>query len=253
MTRSSKNALRLFTVVVFTFSLCFDGEARDAKRQVGRWNLETLDQSQKRALQAFYGSELNGKTGPMQKLGYQLSHLYFADADSREALKSMPSARFGDLSLTRTGGNQFVLIDAKAAGDARVLAADLRAIGALDVSVAAPVVSARVPVRALDKIASLGSLHSLRPSLVVRRTGNSRSQGDFAVRGPAIRPPLLPNGPTGFGVSVGVISDSYNCLGGAAADSTNGEFPNGVLVLREQPGCTFGIDEGLYGDRKSVV
>ena len=47
---------------------------------------------------------------------------------------------------------------------------------------------------------------------------------------------------TGAGVKVGIISNSYNVLGGAAADVAKGYLPaNGVTVLRE--GSAGGDDE----------
>ena len=42
-------------------------------------------------------------------------------------------------------------------------------------------------------------------------------------------------GADGTGVMVGTLSDSYNCLGGAAAGVANGDLPAGVIVLDEGP------------------
>src|SRR6185437_7711059 len=49
-------------------------------------------------------------------------------------------------------------------------------------------------------------------------------------------------GVDGAGVKVGVLSDSFNLLGGAAADEADGDLPaTGVQVLQEGPS---GADEG---------
>ncbi len=62
---------------------------------------------------------------------------------------------------------------------------------------------------------------------------------DAAVGGPAARA----GGLTGSGVKIGIISDSYNLLGGAAAAEQAGLLPsNGVTVLEEGP--VGGADEG---------
>ncbi len=62
---------------------------------------------------------------------------------------------------------------------------------------------------------------------------------DAAVGGPAARA----GGLTGSGVKIGIISDSYNLLGGAAAAVQAGLLPsNGVTVLKEGP--VGGADEG---------
>jgi subtilisin family serine protease len=45
-------------------------------------------------------------------------------------------------------------------------------------------------------------------------------------------------------VKVGVLSDSYNCLGGASADVGSGDLPAGVTVVQEMSGCGSGTDEG---------
>ena len=49
----------------------------------------------------------------------------------------------------------------------------------------------------------------------------------------------------GSGVVIGVLSDSYNCLGGAANDMASGDLPQEVRVLKEYPFCEDGAsDEG---------
>ena len=50
-------------------------------------------------------------------------------------------------------------------------------------------------------------------------------------------------GVNGAGVTVGVLSDSFNCLGGAASDVTNGDL-SPVTVIQEISNCTTGTDEG---------
>ncbi len=51
----------------------------------------------------------------------------------------------------------------------------------------------------------------------------------------------LPTGYNGSGLTIGVLSDSYNSLGGAAADVASGDLPAGVNVLQDLSGQT---DEG---------
>ncbi len=49
----------------------------------------------------------------------------------------------------------------------------------------------------------------------------------------------------GSGVTIGVMSDSYDCLGGAATDVETGDLPLDVEVLKEYPFCEEdGTDEG---------
>jgi Subtilase family len=52
-------------------------------------------------------------------------------------------------------------------------------------------------------------------------------------------------GVTGKGVKIGVLSDSYNCQGGAQADINSGDLPaNGVNVIQEGNCRQSGTDEG---------
>jgi hypothetical protein len=51
-------------------------------------------------------------------------------------------------------------------------------------------------------------------------------------------------GVEGTGVMVGTLSDSYDCLGGAAAGVASGDLPAGIIVLDELTPCTDATDEG---------
>ena len=68
-----------------------------------------------------------------------------------------------------------------------------------------------------------------------RTDGNS----DAAIRGPQARAAY---GVTGAGVRIGIMSDSFNLLGGMAADIANGDLPAGVTILKEGPSGSH--DEG---------
>jgi Subtilase family len=70
----------------------------------------------------------------------------------------------------------------------------------------------------------------------VTNTGSVNTQGDVAHGADLARS----TGATGKGVKIGVLSDSYNCQGGAEADISSGDLPaEGVTVLQE------GVCEGL--------
>lgn len=187
----------------------------------------------------------------MHKAGYELTRLFHLDLLSAPlTVAKLKTNQLAGLALRQTTDSRhFVLVDAMASGDAELLRSRLEQLGAVNLSVYPPIVSGWVPIDALDQIAASNSLRFLRPSRALARTGSVTSQGDFAIRGPSVRPPATPNGPTGSGITVGIISDSYNCLGGAGSDITNDEFPNGVVVVRETPDCSSsvggpGTDEG---------
>ncbi|WP_190303201.1 S8 family peptidase [Methylomonas rhizoryzae] len=59
---------------------------------------------------------------------------------------------------------------------------------------------------------------------------NARTQGDHIIHAKQV---CSKDGLSGQGVSIAVISDSFNCLGGADAGQANGELPPTVTVLKE--------------------
>jgi len=152
--------------------------------------------------------------------------------------RSGAPGRFVELPLTGAAG--WVTIDAIAARDPSALEAELTALGARDTAVAAGLVSARIPIASIPKLESLASLQFARPAYRIHSVGAVTSQGDHAMRADIARQTF---GLDGTGVKVGVISDSFNCLGGAAGDVATGDLPV-VTVLQEDPGCGSGTDEG---------
>ncbi|MGH8586578.1 MAG: hypothetical protein ACREWE_10495 [Gammaproteobacteria bacterium] len=67
------------------------------------------------------------------------------------------------------------------------------------------------------------------------------SRGDAAIRADVAR---MTFGVVGTGVMVGTLSDSFNCLGGAAAGVASGDLPAGITVLEEGPCADGRTDEG---------
>ena len=132
-----------------------------------------------------------------------------------------------------------VVIDTAASGDPEALAADLRALGAQKVTVFGRIVSARVPITAISGLNRLSSLQLAHLAYAAIQVGDVTSQGDAAMRADLGRTAF---GVDGTGVMVGTLSDSYDCLGGAAAGVASGDLPAGVNVLDEGP-CP-ATDEG---------
>ncbi len=75
----------------------------------------------------------------------------------------------------------------------------------------------------------------------ITNAGDATSQADFIHEADRVRA-SLPTGYDGTGVKIGVLSDSYNNLNGAASDVASGELPAGVTVLEELG--SGGSDEG---------
>ncbi|MBD2770200.1 S8 family serine peptidase, partial [Hymenobacter sp. BT664] len=92
-------------------------------------------------------------------------------------------------------------------------------------------------VSALAQRGLLGVLAVRRPET---GAGKVQSQADFVLGANRVRG-ARPTGYTGQGVRIGTLSDSYNALGGAAADVASGDLPATVQVLDDLEG---GTDEG---------
>jgi hypothetical protein len=102
------------------------------------------------------------------------------------------------------------------------------------------VVSGQLPISAIPAAAGLTSLRFAQPAAAMTNVGLVTSQGDQAMRSNVARTTF---GVDGSGVKVGVLSDSFNCLGGASTDVTNGDL-SPVTVLQEISSCNGALDEG---------
>jgi Subtilase family len=145
-----------------------------------------------------------------------------------------------------------VLIDAVTRGDPRALKAALVGLGLQHASVYSNDVGGWLPVSQLDAATAATEVHSIRAAMSRTRTGAVTSQGDFVQHSAAVR---AANSLTGAGVTVGVLSDSFNCYAvyaanhvsasGAAGYANNGftadyatdistlDLPSTVNVLEE--------------------
>ena len=133
-----------------------------------------------------------------------------------------------------------VVIDAVAVGNAASLKTNLVSLGMRNAVSYGRIVSGQLPVASLPAAARLANLRFARPAAAITNVGSVTSQGDTAMRANLARATF---GVDGSGVTVGVLSDSFNCLGGAAADITSGDLSpvNGCPGACELHGVT---DEG---------
>jgi len=133
-----------------------------------------------------------------------------------------------------------VVIDAVADGDVPALRAALASLGMRNVATSGRVVSGDLPIAAIPALDATAGLRFARASYAARSVGAVTSQGDQAMRADVGRATF---GVTGAGVQVGVLSDSFDCRRGAAADIASGDL-SPVTVLQEISGCADATDEG---------
>jgi Subtilase family len=179
-----------------------------------------------------------------------------------EDLRSLsPAAKF---TQTAADATPLVLIDAVTRGDPQQLKAALVALGLQHPSAYSNDVSGWLPVTQLDAATARAEVHAIRAAMPRTRTGAVTSQGDFAQHSDVVR---SANSLSGTGITVGVLSDSYNChavfaadgvaasgaagyasngfLATAATDISTGDLPSSVNVIAEAP-CMSGSHYNGY-------
>jgi hypothetical protein len=155
-------------------------------------------------------------------------------------------ARGGSSSEFRSSNNLVrvvedrVVIQAVASEDTISLISDLQARGLTNISSFGKVVSGEISIEDLDDLASLDSLQFAQPAYKpITNVGNVTSQGDAAMQSDDARGQFSVDG---SGVTIGVLSDSYNNLDGESADIASGDLPDDVNVLLDLE--SGGSDEG---------
>jgi hypothetical protein len=175
------------------------------------------------------------KKGSMAKLMFDLAPMAAVSGANLQSADALALLQVYDRK---------VVIDAVASTDVNVLLSDLQGLGLEKGSTFGSYVSGLVPISALSSIANLDSLKFARPAYALSNVGLTTSQADVAMRADVARSSF---GVDGTGVTVGVLSDSFDYLGGAAADVASGDLPSGINVLKDLPrdgSAADGIDEG---------
>jgi hypothetical protein len=186
-----------------------------------------------------------GSSGVAAKLGPWLTNVHeeYQGSSNKRAFRSRNSA------IRVQGG--LIGLDLYA-NDGASLQRSLAGLGARNIKSHGPLVSAQVPVSALGQLAVLPALRFAIPSLAkvrVASQGDVVSQGDVSLGSNTVR---ATTGLDGSGITVGVMSDSYQCNPApfvpgaptttAAQDEASQDVPPGVEVLDN--GACPGSDEG---------
>ena len=139
-----------------------------------------------------------------------------------------PAAHY---AIEPTSGSAYVAVDAITRGDPAQLRAALVRLGMRHPAVYLNDVGGWLPVSAITQAATLTELHAMRASLSRTQAGAVTSQGDYVMRADTLRSSA---GVDGTGITVGVLSDSYNCFaqyaGKLPQTGNNGYANNGFPV-----------------------
>ena len=187
-------------------------------------------------------------SGPKTKLARRFDTQLIAMREEHRrfvARTRLPGERFQSaVRGARLSSDEYVLIDAVASQSASALLSDLSKLGLRQGSRRGRIVSGWIPVSALETLPGIVSLRHARLAMFARQVGAVTSQGDTALGTAALRTAM---GLNGAGVTIGTLSDSYNCKGSAAIDVSNNDLPAGVVVLEDLSGSVCaagGTDEG---------
>lgn len=115
--------------------------------------------------------------------------------------------------------------------DAQSLLNELQTLGLKNGQYYQRIVSGYFPIDQLEELKNVATLHFARPSYrPIKYVGKVTSQGDRVMRSDIARQTY---NITGAGSKVGILSDSYNALGGADAGVASGDLPSDVQVLKD--------------------
>eukprot|EP00899_Mesostigma_viride_P006269 jgi/Mesvir1/15643/Mv03248-RA.1 len=116
----------------------------------------------------------------------------------------------------------------------------LLSLGVNTVSIANGVVHCWMPISSIALLSekTAGYIVSWRPNPAKTQQGSVVTQGDLVMRTNLVRTQL---GLNGSGVKVGILSDSFDSLGGVQADKNSNNLPSTVQILKDLPGNS---DEG---------
>jgi hypothetical protein len=173
--------------------------------------------------------------GPAASASAKLSAGGTAISDAHPKLDSMLGAMAsselrGDKKSARLSAPSSMLVNGMITviavaqpGQATQLRSQAEALGMVNITIAENTVHGQLPPATVSQLGSLSALNFARMAGPVKTyVGSVTSQGDRAMKTDAVR---LRTSLNGSGVKIGVISDSYNALGGEAAGVASGNLP----------------------------
>ena len=134
----------------------------------------------------------------------------------------------GAIAPFATVSSNSVLIEAIANVSADALLEDLTSLGLEGGTAFGSMVSGMFPISAVSSAEFLQSMRFMRIAVPFKQVGAADNLADQAMRSDDAKAALNLNGD---GITIGILSDSYNQLSGEQADIASGDLPDNVIVL----------------------
>jgi hypothetical protein len=150
-----------------------------------------------------------------QKIGSELAELYQRYSEGEVIIQNQDD-------LVSILPDKRIIIDFVAKDNAEALLYQLQTMGLTNASSFGEVVSGSFPISQLGALESIEGLNFARPSYAITNVGATTSQADKSMGADIARNDF---GVDGSGVTIGVLSDSYNNLNGARTDISTGDIP----------------------------
>jgi len=163
-------------------------------------------------------------------------------ASGSEAFALSALSESGARNGAITSGAKYVVIDATAEdGDGATLLHQLQTdLGLIQGSSFAGMAGGLLPIESVAGLAAIADLAFASEAMSLSNVGSVTNQGDHAMLADVARATY---GMSGAGITVGVISDSFNALGGMSGDISAGDLPSGTKILGDYTGSD-ASDEG---------
>ncbi|KAF1008651.1 MAG: Fervidolysin [Luteibacter sp.] len=181
-------------------------------------------------------------------------------ASSFSAPSPSSTAQSRSSASTPVATQDFVNVDVVSKGDPGALRKQLEALGFKTEAVFRNNIGGRLPVSKIDQAAALDGVLRISAPEVHTNAGDVRSQGDSSQHSKLLRDTYVPK-VDGKGLTVGVISDSFNCSGQRNTANKNNvswshersmeddiksdDLPASPQIVKEEGDCiNSGTDEG---------
>ena len=238
--RKSRSGAVAIGLAIASLSTLFNTALAARNFQLPELNTSPTGQARVSGAQVRQSRPEKGSSIAKTTLG--LDVLYQEFQQHKTTARALAAAPFrSKQTMVKVMADDRIVIDAVSVSNPQALKGQLEALGAEVTGVAGKIVSARLAVDQVSALPELPELLFARPALAFTRTGSVTSQGDQAINADIARTTFSVDG---TGSTVGVLSDSYDCLGGAAADVSSLDLPPSVNVIKEYSNCRNGWDEG---------